>query len=115
MKKVYIADTGIVTYNGINQVVQICTTYTEDTATVLPITLEAMPATGQQCTIDHYYSYGGDMYKCSPTTTAESGDDYGGGGGGGMSTTAGHGGDGKVIVTYDIIENQLLNITAAYF
>lgn len=58
---------------------------------------------------------GGNGYLTSPTTTAESGDDYGGGGGGGMSTTAGHGGDGKVIVTYDIIENQLLNITAAYF
>jgi len=68
MKKIFTADTAIVTYNGISKVVNHPTTiYTEDSATVTTTTLEPMPALGQPCTINHYYSYGGDMYKCRQT------------------------------------------------
>jgi hypothetical protein len=67
MQKIYIPDTGIVTYNGINTVVQLCTTYTEDSAVVTPCTLEPMPALGSQVVINHYYLFNGDMYKCRQT------------------------------------------------
>ena len=68
MKQVLITDTGIIIYNGVNQVVQHPTTvFTEDSATVTPCTPIPMPAMGQQCTINAYYMFDGYMYKCRQT------------------------------------------------
>jgi len=53
---------------------------------------------------------GGNGYLTTPTTQAEDGYEYGGGGGGGVGTPSGDGGNGKVVVSFDIIENEILCI-----
>ena len=64
MQKIFNPDTAIITFKGVYTIAEVCTIYTEDSAVVTLCEPLEMPVMGQPVTINLYYRYEGDLYKC---------------------------------------------------